>query len=56
VARDASTGEVIFDKPVSGYTLLQVGSDLTSSERQAIPQLAAALAKNVTALLVDGGW
>lgn len=55
-ARDASTGKVIFEKPVTGYTLIQVGSDLTSSERQALPLLAEALAKNVTALLVDGSW
>jgi len=55
-ARDVSTGKVIFDRPVSGYTLVQVGSDLTSSERQAMPLLAEALAKNVTALLVDGSW
>jgi Lipopolysaccharide-assembly len=55
-ARDVGTGKVIFEKPVTGYTLIQVGSDLTSSERQAIPLLAEALAKNVTALLVDGSW
>lgn len=55
-ARDTSTGKVIFEKPVTGYTLIQVGSDLTSSERQALPLLAEALAKNVTALLVDGNW
>jgi hypothetical protein len=55
-ARDTSTEKVIFEKPVTGYTLIQVGSDLTSSERQAMPLLAEALAKNVTALLVDGTW
>ena len=55
-ARDTNTGKVLFDKPVSGYTLLQVGMDLTSAESQAMPLLAEALAKNVTALLVDGSW
>jgi hypothetical protein len=55
-ARDRSSGKVILNQPVTGYTLIRVGSDLTSSERQAIPLLAADLAKNVTALLVDGGW
>jgi len=55
-ARDA-TGRVIFsNKVVDGYTLVRVGSDLTSAERQALPLLAEALAKNATALLVDGGW
>ena len=55
-ARDTSTGRVIFDKPVTGYTLVRVGTDLTSAERQALPLLAEELAKNATALLVDGSW
>ncbi|HYG34902.1 MAG TPA: LPS assembly lipoprotein LptE [Clostridia bacterium] len=56
VARNRATGEVLLDQPVTGYTLIRVGSDLTSAERQAHPLLAADLAKNVTALLVDGKW
>lgn len=55
-ARETSTGRVIFDKPVTGYTLVRVGADLTSAERQAVPLLADELAKNATALLVDGSW
>jgi hypothetical protein len=53
--RDAGTGRVLLDQPVKGYTLVRVGTDLTSAERQAMPLLAEDLAKNVTALLVDGG-
>ena len=37
-------------------TLVRVGSDLTSSERQAMPVLAGDLAKHVTDSLVDGTW
>jgi hypothetical protein len=55
-ARDRWTGKVILDQPVTGFTLIRVGADLTSTERQAVPLLAADLAKNVTALLVDGTW
>jgi hypothetical protein len=55
-ARERSTGKVILDKPVTGFTFIRVTSDLTSSERQALPLLAADLAKNVTALLAEGGW
>jgi hypothetical protein len=55
-ARDRTTGKVILDRPVTGFTLIRVGSDLTSSERQAMPLLAADLAKNVTSLLADGVW
>ena len=55
-ARDRTTGNVLFDREVTGYTLVRVGSDLTSSERQALPVLAEDLAKNITSLLVDGSW
>jgi hypothetical protein len=40
----------------TAYTLVRVGSDLTSSERQAMPDLADQLAKTVTGSLVDGSW
>jgi len=55
-ARDISTGKTILDQPVTGTTIIRVGSDLTSTERQALPLLAADLARNVTALLADGSW
>jgi len=55
-ARERDTGKILLDQPVSGYTLLRVGTDLTSSERQALPLLASDLAKHVTALLVEGSW
>jgi hypothetical protein len=55
-ARDAISGKTILDQEATGYTLVRVGSDLTSSERQAIPLLSDDLAKKITALLVDGSW
>ena len=55
-ARDRATGKVLLDQPVTGYTLLRVGPDLTSAERQALPLLAADFARQVTALLADGTW
>ncbi|SRR6266704_1176314 len=55
-ALDRSSGKVILDAPVSGYTMIRVGDDLTSTERQALPLLAADLAKNVATLLVEGTW
>jgi hypothetical protein len=54
--RERSTGRVVLEQPVTGYTLMRVGSDLASAERQAMPLLAGDLARNVTALLVDGKW
>ena len=55
-ARDRSTGKVILDQLVSGHTLIRVTTDLVSTERQALPLLAADLAKNVTSLLAEGPW
>lgn len=59
-ARERSTGKIILQRdaknPVTGSTIIRVSSDLTSSERQAAPLLAQDLAKNITALLVDGTW
>jgi hypothetical protein len=55
-ARDLRSGKTILDREVSGYTLIRVGSDLVSAERQAMPLLADNLARNITALLVEGSW
>jgi hypothetical protein len=55
-ATDRSSGKLILNQPVTGYTLVRVTTDLTSTERQAMPLLAADLAKNVTALLAEGAW
>ena len=55
-ARDADTSKVLFDRLLTGSTMVRVGSDLTSAERQALPLMAEDLAQKVTALLVDGSW
>jgi hypothetical protein len=55
-ARERGSGKVVLSQEVTGHTLIRVGSDLTSAEREALPLLAADLAKNTTALLVDGTW
>jgi hypothetical protein len=55
-ARERATGKEILNQTVSGFTLIRVGADLPSAERQAMPLLAADLAKNITALLVEGKW
>ena len=54
-ARDLTTGNAT-NWTATAYTLVRVGSDLTSAERQAMPVLADELAKNVTDSLVDGSW
>ena len=53
-ARERGTGNILLDQPVTGYTMIRVGSDIVSSERQGLPLLAADLARNITDLLADG--
>jgi len=56
VARERSTDKVLLDKDVTAFTLVNVGSDLASSERQATPLLAQDLAGKVAGLLTEGAW
>jgi len=56
IARDGVTGKVLLDQDVKGYTLVQVGLDLASAERQSQPLLAEDLARNVTELIAEGAW
>jgi hypothetical protein len=55
-AKERSTGKVILNQTVSGTTLVIVGNNLDSAERQARPLLAADLAQKVTALIAEGSW
>jgi hypothetical protein len=55
-ARERATGKILINQAVTGYTLIRVGNDLASAERQAMPLLAQDLARNVTGLLVEGKW
>lgn len=55
-AIEKSTGKVLLDREVTGRTILRMGQDLASAERQAAPLLAEDLARNITSLLTDGTW
>ena len=55
-AKDRLTGKLLLDRQITGYSDIRIGPDLSSAERQALPLVAADLARNATALLVDGGW
>lgn len=55
-ARERTSGKVLFDQPVTSLTLVRVGPDLPSIERQALPLLATELARRITALAADGSW
>jgi hypothetical protein len=56
IARDRRTGKTLLDRELTGITLMRVGNDLPSVERQTLPLLAADLARQITAALADGVW
>lgn len=55
-AVERGSGRKLLDRQVQGHTTLRLQSDLPSAERQAMPLLAANLARNITSFLVDGDW
>jgi hypothetical protein len=55
-ATERGTGKKLLDQTVEGHTMMRVLGDLPSAERQAMPLLAANLARNIVSLLVDGTW
>jgi hypothetical protein len=56
IMRERSSGKVLLDKSVDGYTLVHVGTDLADAERQSLPLLAEDLAHNVAELITEGAW
>ena len=56
IARERLTGRVLLDREITGTTLMRIGSDLSSAERQSRPLVAADLARQITAALADGAW
>jgi hypothetical protein len=56
IAVDRFSGKTNVNQNVRGRTVIRVGNDLASAERQAIPLLAADLARNAVSALADGTW
>jgi len=55
-ARERVSGKLLLDKDIKGHTLVHIGTDLASAERQALPLLAADLAQSIAGLLTEGSW
>jgi hypothetical protein len=55
-ARERASGKVILNQDVIGSTLVRVGNDMVSAERQGLPLLAADLGERLAALLGEGSW
>ena len=52
----SASGKLLLDNEVKGHSLVHIGSDLASAERQALPLLADSLAQSITELLTEGAW
>lgn len=55
-AKETASDKTILMREFTGNTLMRVGKDLPSVERQSVPMLAADLARHITAALADGSW
>ena len=55
-AKERASGRTLLDRRITGHSDIRIGPDLSSAERQALPLVAAELARSTTALLVDGSW
>jgi hypothetical protein len=54
--RDRATSKLLLDKDVKGSTLVHVGTDLASADRQSLPILADDVSRTITELLTEGLW
>jgi hypothetical protein len=50
------SGEVLWERAVSGSSQVRAQGDLQSAERQAMPLVAANLARQVVDMATDGDW
>ena len=55
-AKETSTDKTLLAREFTGNTLMRLGNDLPSVERQTLPMLAADLARQITTALSDGTW
>ena len=55
-AYDRVSGRNLVNREFVGRTLVRIGADEASAERQALPLLTEDLARNITSALADGEW
>lgn len=56
VAKESFTGKTVLTREFTGNTLMRLGNDLPSVERQSLPTLAADLSRQIVAGIADGTW
>ena len=56
VIRDRSSGKLLLEKDLKPHTLVHIGTDLASAERQALPLIADDFAHDLISLLSESAW
>lgn len=54
--RERATGRLLLDKDLKAFSLVHVGTDLASAERQSLPLIASDFARELVQLLAEGAW
>ena len=55
-AVERRSGKVLFEREVTGRTIMRMAPDQSGVERQILPLLAEDLARNTASLLTEGTW
>lgn len=56
VVRDRVNGKLLLEKDLKPHTLVHIGNDLASAERQALPLIAEDFARDLVSLLSESAW
>ena len=56
VIRDGIAGKLLLEKDLKPHTLVHIGTDLASAERQALPLIAEDYARDLVSLLSESTW
>jgi hypothetical protein len=54
--RERATGKLLLEKDLKAFSLVHVGADLGSAERQSLPLMAGDFARDLVSLLAEGSW
>jgi hypothetical protein len=56
VVRERVTGKLLVERDLKPHTLVHIGRDLASAERQSLPLIAADFARDLVSLLSESRW
>ena len=56
IVTDRVTGQVVLDREIMSSSVVRVGTDFASRQRQAVPLIADQLALRAISIIADGEW